>query len=138
MYKVQSIRQIHKMKILLILTSFLILGKISTAQSLAGIWKGTSFCQVKNSGCHDETVVYHVSKGSTSNSYQISASKVIDGKENDMGTLNFNFDPEQKTLLLVDSVQQIKWEFKITGKEMHGTLISKGTLFRKINLIKTD
>jgi hypothetical protein len=126
------------MKILLLLTSFLILGKISTAQSLTGIWKGTSFCQVKNSGCHDETVVYHVSKASGSNAYQISASKVIDGKENDMGTLNFTFDPQQKILLLIDSVKQIKWEFKITGKQMHGTLISQGILFRKIDLIKAD
>jgi hypothetical protein len=29
---------------------------------LIGTWKGTSICQVKNSPCHDEVVVYRISK----------------------------------------------------------------------------
>jgi hypothetical protein len=127
-----------KIKILFIFTLLLTLGKVSTAQSIAGVWKGTSLCQVKNSTCHDEIVVYHISKGSSSNSYQISAGKIIDGKENDMGTLNFWFDPHQNILFLMDSVKQVRWEFKLTGKEMHGTLISEDILFRIINLNKEE
>jgi hypothetical protein len=95
---------------LAVVTLLLTLGKVSTAQSLTGVWKGTSLCQVKNSPCHDESVVYHISKGSRSDSYQISASKIIDGKENDMGTLNFTFDPHQKILFLIDTLKQVKWE----------------------------
>jgi hypothetical protein len=127
-----------KIKTLLIFPFLLALGKISIAQSLAGVWKGTSLCQVKNSSCHDENVVYHISKHSGADSYQVDASKIIDGKEDDMGILNFSFNADQKILFLVDSVRNVKWEFKISGKEMHGTLISNGTLVRIIDLKKED
>lgn len=127
-----------KIKILLVLALLLTLGKVSTAQSIAGVWKGTSLCQVKNSSCHDESVVYHILKGSGSDSYQISAGRIVNGREIDMGTLNFTFDPHQKILFLIDSVKQVRWEFKLTGKEMHGTLISNGNLFRIIELKRED
>ena len=127
-----------KYKILFLYIFFIALGKFSTAQSLIGVWKGTSICQVKNSPCHDENVVYHISKNSTPNTYKVNAGKIIDGKENDMGTQNLTFDPRLNILFLIDSVKQIKWEFKLTGKEMHGTLMSKGILFRIINLKKED
>jgi len=127
-----------KSQTLLLLTLLLLCGSISAAQNVNGNWKGTSLCQVKNSSCHDETVVYHISKNSGSNLYPVDAGKIIDGKENDMGTLNFSFDPKQMILFLVDSVQQVKWEFKVIGKEMHGTLISKGKLYRIVELKKED
>ena len=127
-----------KIKILLLLTFLSALGKASTAQSLIGVWKGTSLCQIKNSPCHDESVVYHISKNGSGDSYQISASKIIDGKEDDMGTLNFTFDPQLNILVSVDSTNKIRWEFKVTGKEMHGTLMSKGNLSRIIDLKKED
>ena len=127
-----------KIKTLLVLTFLLALGKISIAQSLVGVWKGTSLCQVKNSPCHDENVVYHITKNGSGDSYQVDASKIIDGKEDDMGILNFSFNAQQKILFSVDSVKSVKWEFKISGNEMHGTLISKGTLIRIIDLKKED
>jgi hypothetical protein len=123
-----------KIRIALLLPLLLTIAKVSTAQSFAGVWRGTSLCQVKNSSCNDERVVYHISEGSSRDSYQIVASKVIGGKENDMGTLYFTWDPKRKILFLIDSVKQVKWEFKISGKEMHGTLISKGNLYRVIDL----
>ena len=127
-----------KIKTLLVLIFLLALGKISIAQPLVGVWKGTSLCQIKNSQCHDENVVYHISKNSGANSYRVSASKIIEGKKNDMGTLDFSFDPKQKILYLIDSVQQVKWEFKVTGKEMHGTLTSRGKLYRIVDLKRED
>jgi hypothetical protein len=127
-----------KVKIVLLFTILLALGNISTAQSLTGVWKGSSLCQVKNSPCHDENVVYHISKNGSANTYQVNANKIIDGKEDEMGTLNLTFDPRLKILFLVDSVKQVRWEFRIKGKEMHGTLISKGKLFRIMDLIKED
>ena len=60
------------------------------------------------------------------------------GKRTIWESLNFSFNAQQKILFLVDSVKNVKWEFKISGKEMHGTLISKGTLFRIIDLKKED
>lgn len=127
-----------KIKLVLLCVFLLALGKFSTAQSIIGVWKGKSLCQVKNSPCHDESVVYHISKNSRANSYLVNASKIIDGKENDMGPLNLTYDPQLKILFLVDSVKQIRWEFKLAGKEMHGTLMSNGNLFRIIELKKED
>jgi hypothetical protein len=113
-------------------------GKTSTAQSLDGNWKGTSVCQVKNSPCYDEIVVYHISSDSSNNSYTVDAGKIVNGKEIDMGTLKFSFNAQQKLLYLTDSVAQIKWEFKVSGNKMHGTLISKGNLFRVVDLKRED
>jgi hypothetical protein len=126
-----------KIKILLAFTLLLALGNISTAQSLAGAWKGTSLCQVKNSPCHDEIVIYHISKDS-GNSYQVDAGKIIDGKESSMGILNFSFDRQKKILFLTDTVRNSRWEFAVSGKKMHGTLISKGILIRIVDLKREE
>jgi hypothetical protein len=123
---------------ILLLIVFLLFEKISTAQSLNGNWKGTSICQLKNSPCHDEIVIYHISGDNGNNSYQVSAGKIVDGKELDMGILNFSFDPQRKILFSVDSARNVKWEFKVTGKEMHGTLVSKGSIYRIVDLKKED
>ena len=124
-----------KLLTITILTAFLLVTNASNAQSLEGIWKGTSICQIKNSPCHDETVVYHITKNGD-NSYQIIANKIINGKEDYMGTIIFTFDPKQSVLSSIDSAREVKWEFKVTDKAMHGTLMSKGKLFRIIDLKK--
>ena len=59
----------------------------TTADKIEGIWKGTSLCQVKPSACHDENVVYHISKKSA-NVYTIQANKIVNGAEVDMGTFD--------------------------------------------------
>jgi hypothetical protein len=46
----------------------------TTAAKIEGILKGTSICQVKQSTCHDENVVYYISK-KAANLYTIQASK---------------------------------------------------------------
>src|SRR6187455_3079495 len=112
-----------------LLLFILIFGKSVTAQSFEGIWKGTSLCQVKNSPCHDEIVVYHISKDSTGRSYEVIANKVVDGKEEYMGTLLFTYNDKQKVFVSVDSVRNARWEFRISGGAMKGTLIYKGDLF---------
>jgi hypothetical protein len=35
--------------------------------SLAGVWKGDSVCQIKDSPCHNEMAVYYVSRGAAPN-----------------------------------------------------------------------
>ena len=66
--------------------------------------------------------------------------QVKSSKEKKMiwGALIFSFDPKRKIIYLIDSVQQVKWEFKVMGKEMHGTLTSKGKLFRIVDLKRED
>jgi len=122
----------------ILLLFILILGKTVTAQSFEGIWKGTSLCQIKNSPCHDEVVVYHISKDSTGRSYEVIANKIVDGKEDYMGTILFTYDGKQKVFVSVDSVRNARWEFKITGSAMKGTLMYKGDLFRIIDVKKEN
>ena len=122
----------------ILLLFILIYGKTVRAQSFEGIWKGTSLCQIKNSPCHDEIVVYHISKDSTSRSYEVIANKIIDGKEEYMGTLLFTYNDKQKVFVSVDSVRNARWEFRISGGAMKGTLIYKGDLFRIIDVKKEN
>ena len=94
---------------LILLLSILFFGKTVTAQYFEGTWKGTSLCQIKNSPCHDEVVVYHISKDSTGKSYEVIANKIVDGKEDYMGTIPFTYDGKQKVFVSVDSVRNARW-----------------------------
>lgn len=122
----------------ILLLLILLVGKNVTAQSFEGVWKGTSLCQVKNSPCHDEVVVYYISKDSTGKSYKMNANKVVNGKEVDMGPLSFTYDDRQKVFVSVDSERSAKWEFKVTGNEMKGTLMDKGKLYRIVDAKKEN
>ena len=114
----------------------LLIGKTVAAQSFEGVWKGTSLCQVKNSPCHDEIVVYHISKDSSGKSYEMIANKIVNGKEVDMGTLRFTYNDKLKTFVSVDSEHNDRWEFKITGNTMKGTLKYNGDLYRIVDVKK--
>ena len=122
----------------ILLLFILIYGRSVRAQSFEGIWKGTSLCQIKNSPCHDEIVVYHISKDSTEKSYEVIANKIVDGKEEYMGTIPFTYDDKQKIFVSVDSVRNARWEFKITGSAMKGTLMYKGDLYRVVDVKKEN
>ena len=105
---------------------------------LIGTWKGTSLCQVKNSPCNDEIAVYHAKKSSGSYSFQMN--KMVAGKEEEMGILEFTFDGKAKTLT-ASSIGGKKgfWKFKLSGNMMHGTLtLEDGTLYRIIDVTKVD
>ena len=96
-----------------------------TKDNIEGTWKGTSLCQVKSSPCHDENVVYHISKANGGKSYSIQASKIINGAEDDMGTLDASYDEPKHLLTVMMKDRQERtsvWVFKVDGKQMHGTL----------------
>lgn len=109
--------------------------------SIEGIWKGTSLCQVKPSACHDENVIYRISRGSTEKIYTIQMNKIVNGTEEEMGPLDVVYDKVKKTLTGETKDRQGRagiWLFRIDGKQMHGTLtINKNTLFRIIEAKKT-
>ena len=111
----------------------------TTSDKIEGIWKGTSLCQVKQSACHDENVVYRVSKKSA-NLYTMQAGKIVNGAEEDMGTFDsVVYDELKQTLRFTMKDQQARsavWLFKIDGMQMHGTLTQGNTLFRIIELKK--
>ena len=106
-------------------------------KKLIGIWKGTSICQVKNSPCHDENVVYHITAGKAPDSFYIDAGKIVNGSEEDMGTLGATYD-SSRHILTAHFRKDDTWEFKINGNQMEGTLINNKVLYRIIKLRKED
>lgn len=72
--------------------------KKDTDDSIAGIWKGTSLCEQKNGACNDEKVVFHITKSTTENTYTVLANKIVNGAEEEMGTLDFTYDKSKQTL----------------------------------------
>ena len=104
----------------------------------SGKWKGTSICQVKNSPCHDEQVVYLIKRQDSLNRYQMTMSKIINGSEEEMGTLQFSFDPATHVLVSEDTSRQARWEFLLKNLKMTGTLIYQNKLYRKIEADKIN
>ena len=109
---------------------------------IVGIWRGSSLCQVKPSPCHDETVVYYVSKIASEKTYTIQMNKIVKGAEEEMGAVDFVYNNQKQTLRAETKDRQGRvgvWLFKIEGKQMHGTLtLSDGTLYRVIEAKKND
>ena len=106
----------------------------STLENLLGVWKGTSLCQVKNSPCHDETNVYYITKGNSDDSCSIRANKIVNGKEEEMGTLPCRIDKENNEI--ISSSHNAKWTFKLKGEKLEGTLVYQNSLYRVIELSK--
>lgn len=108
-----------------------------TNTALQGVWKGTSICQIKNSPCHDENVVYHISR-KENGSFAVIMNKVVNNKEEDMGTLIFSYDSAHQLLSSVNEVQNSRWDFKVKGSKLEGTLMYKNNLYRIIAVKKED
>jgi hypothetical protein len=110
--------------------------RTTTSDSLVGTWKGTSVCQVKNSPCHDEISVCHISQTKQKDVYQFVMNKVVAGKEEDMGIINFTYNAADKTLTGHFRAADT-WKFTVNGNTMDGTLvINDSTLYRIIHLEK--
>ena len=109
-------------------------GVVKIDTLLIGTWNGTSICQIKNSPCHDETVVYHISKNIGADTFYINANKIVSGVEEEMGILPFVYN--QKTNQLISTAYKGIWAFNIAGNKLEGTLFLKGDLYRKIRVYK--
>ena len=61
---------------------------------LLGTWKGTSTCTNRTAApaCHDEVVVYDVSKGGRPGTVALRADKIVNGERVSMGDLTFAYD----------------------------------------------
>jgi hypothetical protein len=104
-------------------------------RDIAGTWKGTSLCTIKDSPCHDEQVVYLVEKPDAAGNMRIQMDKVVNGKQELMGTLKCNFDRESSTITC--PMKDKEWKFTISGNKMDGTLIlADGRLYRRISVTK--
>jgi hypothetical protein len=105
---------------------------------ISGTWKGASICQVKDSPCHDEMVIYHINRSAATGIYSVQANKVVNNVEQEMGELEFEYDKASGTLLCKkeDRFHSV-WKFTVNGNSMQGTLtINEKTLYRIIQLQK--
>ena len=100
---------------------------------LVGTWNGTSICQMKNSSCHDETVVYHISKKKGIDTFYIDGNRIVNVAEVGIVILHFVYNKKTNQLR---SDEYGTWTFNIKGGKLEGTLFVRGDLFRKIILYK--
>lgn len=104
---------------------------------LGGNWTGESLCTIKDSPCHDEHVIYRMEEPGTDGKMKLQMDKVVSGKPEPMGTLNCTFDPATSTITC--PMQVNVWSFKVTGKEIEGTLtVADGRLYRRISVKKDE
>lgn len=108
---------------------------------LVGNWTGESICIGNHPSCHDEKVVYRISRTSGEpDKVTIAAYKIIDGKPELMGVLDFKYDEEKGTL--VGEFQNARyhglWEYTVKGDLMEGTLslLPDKTVVRRVKVKK--
>ena len=102
-----------------------------------GNWSGESKCQVKDSPCRDEKVVYRLSPSEQPCKITVSADKIVDGRPVKMGSIEFDYD--QRTGMLTSASSSGLWKFRVHGKTMEGTLTLPGnTIYRRVTLRKSD
>jgi hypothetical protein len=101
---------------------------------VTGVWRGHSVCMVKSSPCHDEVNVYRISAIPAKRGvYFVSGNKVVDGKEEVMGTGEWTYDPS--TNMLTYEFARGVFRLKVEGDKMNGDLrLPDGTLYRDIYL----
>src|SRR5262249_34496482 len=109
---------------------------VQDESDLVGDWSGESICQDKNPSCHDEKNVYHISKSEKPGILTISADKIVNGKAVNMGSIDFKYDKENKTL--ISESDRAVWRFVVKDRTMEGTLnlMPGKRLFRRITLKK--
>lgn len=133
-------------RVLIAVASLLCLFLLSAAAAdkeskLTGDWAGDSICVGYRPACHDEKVVYHVRQHEDDPSIvTIAADKIIDGKPEEMGVLDFKYDKTKGTLFneFTKGNTHGIFEFTVNGDTMEGTLkiLPDKTIGRRIKVTK--
>ncbi len=97
-----------------------------TVTSVLGTWKGESTCVGNRPACKNEVVVYRFEAipGKVGVILQL-ADKIIEGKRDPMGKLEFQYDEARGELSCEFMIRQTQglWQFKVSGDTMEGSLI---------------
>ena len=103
---------------------------------LYGKWEGPSICTPVRPACHDEHAVYHIAPSDKPDTIAMTMNKVVNGKEEEMGTLEYHVDPTASTL--TSEYRGVVWTFNRTGNRMRGTAkqLPNGEVIRNIRLAK--
>ena len=99
--------------------------------SPVGTWRGTSLCLVRPSPCHDENVVYRVTRLTARDSLSLDARKIVNGQEEEMGVLGCRFRPADARIEC--EMRNGVWRFVVRGDSLTGELrLPDGTKFRDV------
>ena len=104
--------------------------------SLVGDWRGESICVVRESACHDEDSLYHVTRlAGKPGWFSMKLDKIVDGKPVTMGTTECSFDSAKR--ILTCEFPRGVFRFSIQANKMTGIMnLTDGTLWRRIALSK--
>ena len=119
-------------------TCLIALSAFAQEVGLRGVWRGHSTCVVKSSPCHDEVNVYRITPiAGRPNWYTVSADKVVDGKEVEMGSGEWRYDNGKRTL--TGELPRGVITLKLDGDKLEGTFtLPNKTVLRRITLKKSE
>jgi hypothetical protein len=105
--------------------------------AFVGDWRGDSICVLRESACHDENSLYHVTQLTEKPGwFSMKLGKIVNGKPVTMGTQECSYDSTKKSLLCEFARGVMR--FTVLGDRMEGTMsLTDGTLWRKITLKKS-
>ncbi len=108
------------------------------ATSPIGTWRGTSTCLVRSSPCHDESVVYYITRSGNADSVAIDARKIVGGQEDAMGVLACGVTASDSTNVAVTcAMRNGVWRFRVRGDSLVGELrLPDGTKFRDVRAVR--
>ena len=92
----------------------------TSAANPVGVWRGTSVCLVQPSACHDESVVYRITRVKDTDSLSIDGRRIANGQEVEMGILACGFDARAGRVTC--KMPQGVWRFTIRGDSLVGEL----------------
>ncbi len=103
---------------------------------ITGTWRNNSECVLKNSPCRDEINVYRFSEvAGKPGWFSGIGSKLVNGKEISMGTLDWNYDAEKHILKSENSGAIFR--LVVDGSGIEGSLtLADNTVYRRIHLKK--
>ncbi|HTD54930.1 MAG TPA: hypothetical protein VK670_06080 [Silvibacterium sp.] len=113
-------------------------GRAAAMAPVAGAWRGTSECVQEDSVCRDEVNVYRFTEiAGQPGKFRGAGSKIVDGKEIEMGTLEWIYDPDKHAL--ESQTPHGTFRLIVNGNSMEGTLrLADNTLYRRIHLRRSQ
>jgi len=102
-----------------------------------GDWRGESICVVRESACHDEDSLYHVTNlAEKPGWFSIKLDKIVNGKAITMGSMVCSYNTAKQSLNC--EFPRGVMRFIISANKMEGTMtLPDGTLWRKLSLMKS-
>ena len=129
--------------------AFLLAARLARGQGAApvgeivGTWRGSSLCVDRQAApaCNDEQVVYEIAASpGKPNTVTVKADKVVDGKRQSMGDLDFIHEAKSGTWTseFENTRTHGLWRLTVDGDTLNGTmvLLPSRAVVRRMNLKK--